>query len=122
MFYPTEYGYLLMGAMFLKHGGHGEQFAGPLTVWHNHLLPGMCYDQYYVPVGAADKNGSCRKGVTREVSAEMIHVWYFNHPEGDFATTMKLPEIAYALAKKEMLDHYRVNGYSHLLSKHKIKM
>ncbi len=35
-------------------------------------------------------DGVCEKGVKMHRSSEMMHVWLIHHPEGPFATTMRL--------------------------------
>ena len=49
----------------------------------------MCWSAG-VPLATA--TGSCDEGVPADRSPEMIHVWFIEHPEGAFATTMRLTD------------------------------
>lgn len=105
MFYPTEHGELLMGVMFSALD-HGPQIGGPLTLWHYHVEKGICYENDYLPIGQVNENGQCVTGVTRQKSPEMLHLWFFDHPDGRFATRMRLFEEHFALAQKQVLKMY----------------
>lgn len=67
----------------------GEQFAGPLSLWHYHLyIRETCHENNHPIVGKLswqcdDEDRSVR-------SPEMIHVWFVEHQEGPFATSMAL--------------------------------
>jgi hypothetical protein len=79
---------VLTGVMYLMNENyeHGPQPAGPLTEWHWH--------QYDVEI--------CQPGQVLQLSeihndcsfysanrtAEMMHVWFIEHPDGQFATNM----------------------------------
>jgi hypothetical protein len=92
MYYKTEEGDFLMGVMFLAIGQRGPQVGGPLTKWHYHIDRTMCYEQGVLPIGTRDEEGSCEKGFHNIRSPEMLHVWFFDHPEGKFATKMGLSD------------------------------
>jgi len=92
MYYKTKEGDFLMGIMFLAIGERGPQVAGPLTKWHYHIDRRMCYERGVLPIGGVDENGACAAGFTNVRSPEMLHVWFFDHPMGEFATTMGLSE------------------------------
>jgi len=92
MYYETPNGPRLAGFMYYADSmyGHGPQIGGPLTVWHYHLdSTPMCWDQL-VPVERVPSSGWCSRGVPEERTPEMIHVWFVDHPEGAFATSMAL--------------------------------
>jgi len=90
MYYKTKDGEFLLGVMYLAIGQRGPQVGGPLTKWHYHIDPRMCYERGVLPIGAIDEEGSCAGGFHNVRSPEMLHVWFFDHPEGRFATKMGL--------------------------------
>lgn len=90
MYYNTPEGVYLMGVMYLAIGERGPQVAGPLSKWHFHIDRRMCYERGVLPVGTRDENGKCASGFHNIRSPEMLHVWFFDHPEGVFATKMGL--------------------------------
>ena len=92
MYYKTKEGDFLMGVMFLAIGQRGPQVAGPLSKWHFHIDRRMCYERGVLPIGTVDEAGSCETGFHNVRSPEMLHVWFFDHPDGRFATTMGLSE------------------------------
>jgi hypothetical protein len=93
MYYKTKEGDFLMGIMFLAIGERGPQVAGPLSRWHYHIDRRMCYERGVLPVDRIkEEGGSCETGAPNIRSPEMLHVWFFDHPEGKFATTMGLSE------------------------------
>ena len=92
MYYKTKEGDFLMGIMFLAIGQRGPQVAGPLSKWHYQIDRRMCYERGVLPIGGVDENGACAAGFTNVRSPEMLHVWFFDHPMGEFATTMGLSE------------------------------
>lgn len=92
MYYDTSAGKKLAGFMFLANTlyASGPQIGGALTVWHYHIWDRtMCWSAG-VPLATA--TGSCVEGVPADRSPEMIHVWFIEHPEGTFATTMRLTD------------------------------
>ena len=109
MYYPTEYGELLMGAMFVSQG-RGEQIAGPLSIWHYHIGPLACYKQGLYPVSLADDRGNCVEGTAQRKTIEMLHLWFFDHPEGPFATKMRLPNEYHKQAVQSVLARYKEAG------------
>ena len=90
MYYKSPQGDYLMGIMFLAIGERGPQVGGPLTVWHYHIDRTMCYEQGVLPVATLDKDNSCAAGFHNIRSPEMLHLWFFDHPDGRYATTMGL--------------------------------
>ena len=104
MYYETEAGERLAGFMFYQesHYAHGPQFGGPLTVWHYHILRApMCWHGG-LPVDPPTPQGICELGTAEIRTPEMLHVWFVEHPEGDYATSMGLtPDLIAALARSE---------------------
>jgi len=92
MYYKTREGDFLMGVMYLAIGQRGPQVAGPLSKWHYHIDRQMCYERGVLPIGRTTEGGTCETGIQNIRSPEMLHVWFFNHPEGKFATKMGLSE------------------------------
>lgn len=92
MYYKTREGDFLMGVMYLAIGQRGPQVAGPLTEWHYHIDRRMCYERGVLPIDRVEEGGSCNQGFSNIRSPEMLHVWFFDHPDGRFATTMGLTE------------------------------
>lgn len=92
MYYKTREGEFLLGVMYLAIGQRGPQVAGPLSKWHYHIDRRMCYERGVLPIGTVDEAGNCDKGFHNIRSPEMLHVWFFDHPQGRFATQMGLSE------------------------------
>ncbi len=95
MFYDTDNGKKLVGYMFLVSSPEerGPQIGGPATVWHYHVwAEPRCLHEGLLIVGDLDQAGSCEKGTPTQRSPEMIHVWFVDHPDGRFATKMRLPD------------------------------
>lgn len=90
MYYETPEGDFLMGVMYLAIGQRGPQVAGPLSKWHYHIDRRMCYERGVLPIGTREEGESCASGIHNIRSPEMLHVWFFDHPEGRFATKMGL--------------------------------
>jgi hypothetical protein len=85
----------VLGAMFLWPADeHGPQFGGPATVWHYHDARSggdnfRCWDGFLPFPGDYDATSDqCQRGVRRDRSPEMLHVWAIDHPQGPFATRM----------------------------------
>lgn len=99
MYYDTPEGKKLVGFMYFVRSleEQGPQFAGPLSVWHYHNSPepGCIYQMQMFASKQGPDGYYCEKGeLANYQSPEMIHVWFVDHPEGPFATTMRLaPEI-----------------------------
>lgn len=89
----------LVGMMFFvpEPEARGPQFGGPLTVWHYHYYEEpVCLHQMRVSSATESADGiHCEEGEPGGYrSPEMLHVWFVDHPEGPFATSMILrPEI-----------------------------
>ncbi|MEE8525186.1 MAG: hypothetical protein V3T72_14715 [Thermoanaerobaculia bacterium] len=95
MFYDTDRGKKLVGTMFLVSSPEerGPQIGGPATVWHYHVwAEKRCLLEGMMVVGDLDTEGRCELGVPTQRSPEMMHVWFVDHPEGPFATKMRLPD------------------------------
>lgn len=113
MYEETDEGMQLVGFMYFVRelGEQGPQPGGPLTVWHYHQfdIPG-CMDKMQMFSAKEGPDGYfCERGerVGNE-SPEMLHVWFVNHPEGPYATSMRLaPEI---LAEGIREDLLRLGG------------
>jgi hypothetical protein len=104
MYYKTKEGDYLMGVMFLAIGQRGPQVAGPLSKWHYHIDRRMCYERGVLPIGGVAEGGSCETGFPNVRSPEMLHVWFFDHPEGKFATSMGLSEELLNFGIEQVLD------------------
>ncbi|MDG2307853.1 MAG: hypothetical protein P8R42_25020 [Candidatus Binatia bacterium] len=105
MFYDTPKGKKLAGIMYLAdtQEGHGEQIGGPLTLWHYHQWPRPSCWENGLPIGEPSENGECWKGFAAPRSPEMLHVWFLDHPAGDFATDMELtPDLIEKLAENDL--------------------
>jgi hypothetical protein len=91
MYYGTPRGKLLAGVMFYARAAdeRGPQIGGPLTLWHYHIwFRPKCLRGGLLLTGEG-RNG-CRDGDPSHRSPEMLHVWFLDHPDGPFATTMWL--------------------------------
>ncbi|MGH2403897.1 MAG: hypothetical protein ACRDGN_05455 [bacterium] len=74
---------VLLGAMFVAPKGQGPRPAGPLTEWHVH--DNLCLTGSG-SVALATGPGQCPPGSFFVGEAvEMMHVWFFDHPDGPFA-------------------------------------
>jgi len=91
MYYGTPKGKILTGLMFYAPGltERGPQIGGPLTVWHYHIWFRAKCLRGGLLLTEAGPNG-CRDGAPSHRSPEMLHLWFLDHPEGRFATTMWL--------------------------------
>ena len=95
MYYPNPDGTKeLVGFMFYARTAteRGPQIGGPLTTWHYHRWSNMqCTINGIIDVGWA-VDGECEEGVGSHRSAEMLHVWLIDRPNGPFSTAMHLEE------------------------------
>ena len=114
---------VLAGFMYMTSGfdTHGEQVGGSLTRWHKHMysVPD-CFSHDLVPSGASIRELALREaqgwecdGFKSSESAEMIHVWFVDHPVvSQFAVHMTLgsdviiekPEM---MSKGEFIEKHR---------------
>jgi hypothetical protein len=97
MFYNTPKGKRLAGFMFLgrKARVEGPQVGGPLTRWHYHVwAEPLCLLNGVYKVGEP-QNGQCEEGLLRSRSAEMLHVWLVDHPDGPFSAQMQMRRSVY---------------------------
>lgn len=104
MYYNTPQGEFLMGVMFLAIAERGPQVGGPLTRWHYHIDRRMCYEQGVLPIGTKKEDGSCEAGFPNIRSPEMLHLWFFDHPEGRFATKMGLSAETLKFGVRQVLE------------------
>ncbi len=91
IYYDTGTSMRLAGLMFLAEPGtRGPQFAGPLSIWHFHIWEReLCLWRELLVEGLAGDEG-CPEGIADYRSPEMLHLWFFDHPQGMFATGMDL--------------------------------
>lgn len=92
MYYDTPDGKKLAGFMFLvsERLNHGPQIGGQYTRWHYHITPEKyCFKTGLLPYPASSA-AECDDGVYTRRGPEMLHVWFVEHPDGFFATKMKL--------------------------------
>ncbi len=91
IYYDTGVAKRLAGLMFLAPADtHGPQVAGPMTVWHFHLWKHELCLWRGLLVDGVPEDGECPDGVASRRSPEMLHLWFFDHPQGMFATGMDL--------------------------------
>jgi hypothetical protein len=85
---------ILLGALYIARPGMGPDVGGPLTEWHTH--DNLCSGGF----GVAPKLplGLCPPG-TVAITAEMMHVWIFDHPQGPFADHLDRAAIETARAQ-----------------------
>lgn len=93
---------ILAGYMYLTLSEEGKQIGGPLTAWHYHPLTSSVKKlQEKIVAEASFKskeelikktNESLRKLSKEGRGSEMIHVWFVNHPQGPFGSSMGVPE------------------------------
>ena len=97
MYYENARGEMqLVGYMYFVRelGEKGPQPGGPLTVWHYHQFPtpGCLYNMQMFSAQEGPEGYYCEDGdLVGYESPEMLHVWFVNHPEGPYATSMTLP-------------------------------
>jgi hypothetical protein len=103
MYYDTAYGKRLVGFMFYvaRLRDRGEQIGGPLTTWHFHVWNSpQCLVKGLLAVAVPNRSGECMpgRGLPLLRSPEMLHVCLIDHPEGPFATRMRIdPDVLAAL-------------------------
>ena len=110
-----EDGKVLAGFMYVTSGfdTHGEQVGGSLTRWHKHMysVPD-CFGPGLVPSGWSIRELALREaqgwecdGVKSSESAEMIHVWFVDHPVvSQFAVDMTLGSDVIPIENPEMMS------------------
>jgi len=95
MYKDAPEGKLLIGFMYLVRTleEEGPKLGGPLARWHYHPWEpfGMCALDGILPVGKPDESGVCSEGEHVTRSAEMLHVYFVDHPLGVFADGMIFP-------------------------------
>jgi len=96
MFRKSPSGDLLLGFMFFTRSleEHGPQPGGSLAPWHYHPWNGRgyCAEGGILPVSRPDERGRCAQGMQVSRSAEMLHVWFVDHPLGPYADAMLFPD------------------------------
>jgi uncharacterized membrane protein len=94
MYKDTPSGKLLVGFMYYGRTTeeHGPQPGGTIATWHFHPWGprGYCAERGLLVVSRPDDKGSCAVGVHVTRSAEMLHVWFIDHPLGPYADAMVL--------------------------------
>ena len=112
MYYRTDEGPLLVGMMFMVRtpDERGPQFGGARTVWHYHAYEDVaCLQDLRIssPTDTAD-GPVCPEGSTETfASPEMLHVWFVDHPQGPYATSMALSPDVLARGIREDLQALR---------------
>lgn len=84
---------VLAGIMYHTHEleAEGEQFGGPLTVWHYHTYPGddmYCHESVLNTGTELDGYECAEDDTMKPRGGEMIHVWFVEHPKGPFSSDM----------------------------------
>ena len=96
MYRDTPRGKLLVGFMFFTRTleERGPQPGGSLTPWHFHPWNGRgyCAERGILPMSRPDAQGRCQQGERVSRSAEMLHVWFVEHPLGPYADAMLFPD------------------------------
>lgn len=96
MYLDAPEGKVLLGFMYFTRSleEKGPELGGPLARWHFHPWAprGMCAVKGILPVGRPDEEGRCAEGELVMRSAEMLHVYFVDHPLGRFADGMIFPE------------------------------
>jgi len=96
MYRKTPRGNLLLGFMFFTRSleEHGPQPGGSLAPWHYHPWNGRgyCAEGGVLPFSRPDGHGQCAEGEHVSRSAEMLHVWFVDHPLGPYADAMLFPD------------------------------
>ncbi len=91
---------MLLGEMFIAPVGKGTCLGGGLTVWHSHS--NLCFKNGTQQVaGNTDAQGNCPVGTTNHDTADMMHVWVFDNPDGPLA--MDLTKQDYTAAYEQCL-------------------
>ena len=93
LYYKTDEGMHLAGLMFLvaEPDQFGPQIGGPLTVWHFHVWSRpVCLWGDLLVWAMPDESGKCEEGTPSQYSPQMLHLWFFDRPEGQFWTGMDL--------------------------------
>jgi hypothetical protein len=106
---------ILAGFMYQQSGfdRRGEQIAASATRWHRHVYGApVCFDDNLVPHGTHERS-SCA-GTESSVSPEMLHVWFVDRPDSQFASAMALePELIQEpkmLSREEFMRKHRGAG------------
>ncbi len=109
---------ILAGVMFFSTSleKHGEQFAGPLSLWHTHpRLRKFCYKSYLNLHVSFDEYECPENSKIKQRDPEMIHIWFAKNPEGPFSSGIgslsidQLRTIAYQNKTKSDLKPDKMN-------------
>jgi uncharacterized membrane protein len=96
MYRDTPRGKLLMGFMFYGRTVEevGPRPGGSLASWHFHPWGprGYCAEKGVLVVSRPDDSRRCAEGEFVTRSAEMLHVWFVDHPLGPYADAMLFPD------------------------------
>jgi uncharacterized membrane protein len=96
MYRDTPHGKLLIGFMFYGRtvDEKGPQPGGALASWHFHPWGprGYCAEKGVLVVSRPSEEGACPTGEFVTRSAEMLHVWFVDHPLGPYADAMLFPD------------------------------
>ena len=87
IYYDTEKGKRLAGFMYTASTAteYGPQPGGPLTVWHYHTAEGdLCFKDGLIQKECPNKLENLYQ------SPEMLHVWFIDHRNGTFGSSMDL--------------------------------
>lgn len=94
MYYDTPKGPRLAGVMYFIDdlGSHGPQPGGPLTVWHYHKTEQTddCVETDKQLIITDCTGGPKDIKPTTNFGPEMLHVWFIEHPQGPFASSMEI--------------------------------
>ena len=72
---------MLLGEMFIAPIGKGPCLGGGLTMWHSHS--NLCFKNgTQQVVGVTNSQDQCAPGATNHQTADMMHVWVFDNPDG----------------------------------------
>jgi len=109
---------ILAGFMYTTLG-EGRQVGGPLTLWHYHSvqdpnrssrLEELISESSEVEMEGAEAVFEMETQEGRTV--EMIHVWFVRHPEGPFASSMRVPEENLQEPEKMSERGFKCHAYS----------
>jgi hypothetical protein len=115
-YHDSEVGRMvLVGVMYLTNGVYAssteiEDGAGPLTYWHYHQYDSpVCYWEGIIPVSdmGLPWSGQQCPHLASTRSPEMLHVWFVDHPDGQFAHRMNLKTDVIAAPEKMTEERFK---------------
>jgi uncharacterized membrane protein len=96
MYSDSTSGKVLTGFMYYTRtlAERGPTPGGSIAQWHYHPWSGrgFCAERELLVVSRPNEDGTCPAGVRVDRSAEMLHVWFVDHPLGPFADVMTFPQ------------------------------